>query len=252
VAAVNPLDPQSYLDPVQRFVSGLPLAYSFAAGLVAALNPCGFIMLPSFAALQLGFGDRGGGGRARPLPERLLRALAVGALVTLGFVAVFGLVGLPISLGAQGLLRLFPWTSLVVGSLLVALGLWLLWPGHYLVLPAATRVAIPEGQGPLFALAFGVAYAVASLGCTLPIFLVVVGSSLASGLLGGLLQFLNYALGMGVMVSLVAVAMALAREAAFRYLRRLLPHMERLAAVFLLLAGAYLIAYWLRYGRIML
>jgi len=245
---VNPLDTQSYLDPVQRLVASLPLAYSFAAGLVAALNPCGFIMLPSFAALQLGFGGRGGDGEARPFPGRLLRALAVGALVTLGFVAVFGLLGLPISLGAQGLLSLFPWTSLVVGSLLVAAGLWLLWPGHYLVLPAATRIIVPAGQGPLFALAFGVAYAVASLGCTLPIFLVVVGSSLASSFLGGLLQFLNYALGMGVMVSLVAVAMALAREAAFRHLRRLLPHMERLAAVFLVLAGTYLIAYWLRYG----
>ena len=245
---MNPLDPQSYLEPVQRFVAGLPLAYSFAAGLVAALNPCGFIMLPSFAALQLGLGGRGGGGGARPLPERLLRALAVGALVTLGFVAVFGLVGLPISLGAQGLLRLFPWTSLVVGSLLVALGLWLLWPGHYLALPAATRVVAPEGQGPLLALAFGVAYAVASLGCTLPIFLVVVGSSLAGGFLEGLMQFLNYALGMGVMVSLVAVAMALVREAALRPLRRLLPYVERLAAFFLVLAGAYLIAYWLRYG----
>ncbi|HXG41715.1 MAG TPA: cytochrome c biogenesis protein CcdA [Dehalococcoidia bacterium] len=243
---MNPLDPQSYLDPLQRLVAGLPLAYSFAAGLVAALNPCGFIMLPSFAALQLGFGGRGVG--ALPLPGRLLRALVMGALVTLGFVAVFGLVGLPISLGAQGLLSVFPWTSLVVGSLLVALGLWLLWPGHYLVLPAAARVVAPEGQGPLFALAFGVAYAVASLGCTLPIFLVVAGSSLASGLLGGLLQFLNYALGMGVMVSLVAVAMALLREAALRPLRRLLPHVERLAALFLIAAGVYLIAYWLRYG----
>ena len=106
----------------------------------------------------------------------------------------------------------------------------------------------PEGQGLIFALAFGVAYAVSSLGCTLPIFLVVVGSSLASGFLQGLLQFLNYALGMGVMVSLVAVGMALLREAALRPLRRLLPYVERLAALFLILAGAYLIAYWLRYG----
>ena len=246
--AVNPLDPQSYLDPLQRFVSALPVAYSFAAGLVAALNPCGFIMLPSFAALQLGFGGRGGAGEARPFPERLLRSLAAGALVTLGFVVVFGLVGLPISLGAQQLLSLFPWTSLVVGSVLIALGLWLLWPGHYLILPAATRVVAPEGQGLIFALAFGVAYAVSSLGCTLPIFLVVVGSSLASGFLQGLLQFLNYALGMGVMVSLVAVGMTLLREAALRPFRRLLPYVERLAALFLILAGAYLIAYWLRYG----
>lgn len=249
---MNPLDPQSYLDPVQRLVASLPLAYSFAAGMVAALNPCGFIMLPSFAALQLRLGAPGAQAQRLALPQRLLRPLLVGALVTLGFMAAFGAIGLPISLGAQGLLRLFPWTSLVAGSLLVALGLWLLWPGHHLVLPAATRIIVPEGQGPLFALAFGVAYAVASLGCTLPIFLVVVGSSLASGLLGGLLQFLNYALGMGLVVSLVTMAMALAREAAFRHLRRLLPHMERLAAVFLVLAGAYLIAYWLRYGRIML
>jgi len=70
---VNPLDPQSYLDPLQRFVSALPVAYSFAAGLVAALNPCGFIMLPSFAALQLGFGGCSGrmaAGGWRHIPPR--------------------------------------------------------------------------------------------------------------------------------------------------------------------------------------
>ena len=43
---------------------------------------------------------------------------------------------------------------------------------------------------------FGVLYAVGSLSCTLPIFLVVVGGSLASdGLVGSLGQFVGYALG---------------------------------------------------------
>lgn len=242
-------DLQTYLEPLQRLVQGLPLAYSFAAGMAASFNPCGFIMLPSFAALQLGYRPGEGVEGPPPLGVRLLRSLLMGALVTLGFVLVFGLVGLPVSAGARELLELFPWASLVVGALLVGLGLWLLWPGHYLVLSPATRVVAPEGRAPWLALAFGVAYAVASLGCTLPIFLVVVGSALAGGFLGGLLQFLYYALGMGLVVSLVAVAMALFREAAVRPLRRVLPHVQRLAALFLVLAGAYLIAYWWQYGR---
>ena len=221
--------------------------------MVASVNPCGFMMLPSFAAFSISGGREGS--LAMPevsLAERGLRALRMSALVTLGFILVFGIIGVTVSAGGRGLLQYFPWSSLVIGVGLIALGAWLLLPGKHLIFPAATRVALPDGNGVGGMFAFGIAYGLASLGCTLPIFLVVVGTALASeGFLFSVLQFLNYALGMGLVITIVAVSVAYFQGALVRPLRAVMPYVERIGALFLVGAGTYLVYYWFQYGRLL-
>lgn len=251
---MNPLDPNSYLNELNQFVESLPVGYAFGAGMIASVNPCGFIMLPSFAAFSITSSNSVTTTTVTDIPaaERGLRALYVSGLVTLGFVLVFGIIGAVVSAGGRGLLDLFPWTSLAVGIGLILLGLWLLLPGKHLVFAPATRVALPEGRGLLGMFAFGVAYAVASLGCTLPIFLVVVGSALSrEGFLFSMLQFFNYALGMGLVITIVAVSVAFFHGAFDRSLRRLMPYVESIGALFLIGAGVYLVYYWFEYGRLL-
>ncbi len=251
---MNPLDPNSYINELNQFVQSLPLAYAFGAGMVAAVNPCGFMMLPSFAACYLSGGRQGSLDAAVniSLTQRGLKALTMSGLVTLGFILVFGLIGVIVSVGGRGLLQLFPWSSLVIGSALIALGLWLLLPGRHLVFAPATRIALPEGSSAGRMFAFGIAYGVASLGCTLPIFLIVVGSALSrEGFLFSVLQFLNYALGMGLVITVVAVSVAFFQGALDRPLRRLMPYVETAGALFLIGAGTYLVYYWFQYGRLL-
>lgn len=221
--------------------------------MVASVNPCGFMMLPSFAAFYISGGNEGNPAVLEvSLAQRGLRALYMAGLVTLGFMLVFGAIGVVISAGGRGLLQLFPWSALVIGSGLIALGVWLLLPGKYLVFPAATRVALPEGNSVGAMFAFGIAYGIASLGCTLPIFLVVVGSALASqGFLFSVLQFLNYALGMGLVITVVAISVAFFQGAFVRPMRRLMPYIETIGALFLIGAGTYLVYYWFQYGRLL-
>jgi cytochrome c biogenesis protein CcdA len=251
---VNPLDPNSYINELNRLVESLPVAYAFGAGMVASVNPCGFMMLPSFAAYSLSGGKQGNPGGLIDVSwtDRGLRALYMSGLVTLGFMLVFGAIGVVVSAGGRGLLQLFPWSSLVIGSGLILLGLWLLLPGKHLVFTPATRVALPEGNSLGGMFAFGVAYGIASLGCTLPIFLIVVGSALSrEGFLFSVLQFLNYALGMGLVITVVAVSVAFFQGALDRPLRRVMPYVEDIGALFLIGAGIYLVYYWFQYGRLL-
>ena len=103
---MNPLDPNSYINELNQFVQSLPLAYAFGAGMVAAVNPCGFMMLPSFAAFYLSGGRQGSLDAAVniSLTQRGLKALTMSGLVTLGFILVFGLIGVIVSVGGRGLL----------------------------------------------------------------------------------------------------------------------------------------------------
>ena len=97
-------------------------------------------------------------------------------------------------------------------------------------------------------LLFGIGYGAASLGCTLPLFLTLVGASLSGG--GKITTFLAYGVGMAVVLMALSVLVALAREGAARAVRPLLPYMNRLAGLLLLASGGYLFYYWarLRFG----
>jgi cytochrome c-type biogenesis protein len=247
---MNPLDPAVYAQLANRWLAQLPVAYAFGAGVLAAVNPCGFLMLPAYATYYLSTGERA---EARGAPLRLLRAVQLGLLATAGFLAVFGPLGVLLSVGGRGLVRLFPYSSLVVGLALVVLGLGLLVSRRRLALTVAERMRLRRSKSVAGVFLFGVGYAVASLGCTLPVFLVAVGSALGTaGVLSALVQMLNYALGMGVVLTAVSVSAALAQTAITARLQRLLPYVERAGGVFLIAAGAYLVAYWYRYGRLLL
>ena len=68
-----------------------PLGFALAAGLVSAVNPCGFAMLPAYLGLYLGANEQSNGSVH---PVRLLsKALLVGGTVTAGFVVLFSVAG---------------------------------------------------------------------------------------------------------------------------------------------------------------
>jgi cytochrome c biogenesis protein CcdA len=96
------------------------------------------------------------------------------------------------------------------------------------------------------------AFALTSLGCTLPIFLSVVGSTLTvDGVVAGLAQFLLYGLGMGVVLTVLAVVASLSRQAALGPIRRIGPYLPQVSAFLLLGSGAYVVYYWLTIGGLL-
>src|SRR5947199_10758409 len=81
-----------------------PLGYAFVAGMVAAVNPCGFVLLPAYLGYYLGDdpGTRGGRGR-------MGRALAVSGTVTASFALLFGLAGIVAGLAVSAVTSVLPW-----------------------------------------------------------------------------------------------------------------------------------------------
>jgi cytochrome c-type biogenesis protein len=222
----------------------LPVGYAFAAGMVASVNPCGFLMLPSYISYHLGTEEDGY--YEQPAPKRAGKALAMGLVATAGFLAILTLVGLVIAAGGQWLIRVFPYAGVAIGGAMVFLGIWLLVTRRTLGILAASRVTVSPKRNMRNVFLFGIAYATGSLSCTLPIFLVVVGSSLASqGLMDSFVQFIGYGLGMGTILIAVTVGAALFRGTVAKGLRSAIPYVHRMSALFLAGAGAHLVYYWL-------
>lgn len=217
------------------------IGFALAAGLVAAVNPCGFAMLPAYLALVV-TGDEGSGaegGRPSGRTTAMARALAATAMMALGFLLVFGTFGLVIAPLATSVQEYLPAVTVVIGVALAALGGWLL-PGREitLLLPKPGRGAPTVRLGSMFG--YGLAYAVASLSCSIGPFLAVTAGTFHSGsVLGGVLAYLAYGAGMTLIVGVLAVATALASSAVIRGTRRLLPYVNRISGVLLVVVGLY-------------
>lgn len=219
------------------------LGAAFGAGVVASVNPCGFIMLPTYLSLQLGTQESGY--RAASPLRRALAAVRIAAAVTAGFVAVAAPVGAVVALAGQALGPVLPYAATAVGAGMAALALWLLITGRTIGIAAASRVHVTPRRNTGNALLFGMSYSIASLSCALPIFLLVVSTALTAGsLLVTLAQFVSYALGMGVVITAVTLAAALLRDTLAQRLRALLPVANHVGVLFLLGAGVYLVYYW--------
>jgi cytochrome c biogenesis protein CcdA len=221
--------------------------------MVSTVNPCGFSLLPAYLSLYLG-GRDDGTASSHPLLKGG-KALLIGTAVTLGFTVLFSFAGAIIWAGGYILMQYLPWLGLFVGAVLACLGLFLLaGKSVYSSLPArlSSLIGNPTSQGLKTYFLFGVGYGTASLGCTLPIFLVVVGSAIKShGFSNGMFQFISYALGMGAVLTSLALSFALFKGGLAIYMRRALPYMGRVAGALLLLSGSYQVHYWLTKGGLL-
>jgi cytochrome c-type biogenesis protein len=225
-------------------VATTTLLYPFTLGLVAAVNPCGFPLLLVYLNFFVGEADDAPSSAAR----RTARALVAGALATVGFVVLFGSIGIVTELGVSAA---YDTTSLWARWLMVVFGVAMVVAGLLALFGRSLRIRLPEirpGVGlrrPVALFVFGVAYGVASIGCALPLFIGgVVGSFGRSGFVRGSSGFVAYAMGMGVLLTVMAVVIAVAGPAAARRIRVVSRAVPLVGASILVVVGAYLTVYW--------
>lgn len=227
------------------------LAFAFTAGAFTFFAPCAYPLLPGYVAYYLGRSsvteaaqrpDDQESTRSEwvaavfptPVAGRVVRAVGVGVLVSLGFVLVYGiLAGVVAAVGGQVLASISV-LELVVGVLLVVIGAAMAtgWD------PPTPTVQLPERRrSPAAYVGFGVLYAAAAAGCTAPIFTAVSLEALAAGSAMGVGTFGAYALGMSVLMVGVTVATAVGRETLLTRITRRLDRINRAAGMLLVVAG---------------
>jgi cytochrome c biogenesis protein CcdA len=216
-----------------------PLALALASGMVAAVNPCGFAMLPAYVTFFLGHE----GDRVPSRGESVARAIPVALAVSLGFVVVFGVVGIALRPFASPVQEYAPWATIVIGLGLALLGVAMVAGKELRVrLPVLDRGGRSGGLGSMFL--YGVSYAIASLTCTIGIFIAnIVNAFSRTDFVSGVAVLVTYAAGMGLVITALTVAIALARDSVVRFLRTGMRHANRIAAVLMVVMGLYVAWY---------
>jgi len=219
------------------------LSLSLVRGMVASVNPCGFVLLPTYLLYFLG---AGGGDASTAAGDRagIRRALVVGGSVSAGFMAVFVVAGLVIDQISNWFLERAFYATAIVGAGLVVLGVAMLL-GFRLPISTPSLSVAAERRTVRTMFFYGCAYAVASIGCTIGLFIpTMFGAGRRDGALAGITNGLAYGFGMGLVVVALTVSLAFARIGIVSWLRASMRYVERVAAVFVVASGLYLIYYF--------
>ena len=214
-------------------------AYSFMLGILAAVNPCGFVLLPAYLLYFLGIDS------ANPAEQRapIRRALLVSAAVSSGFMLVFLVIGTISRLFTQWIELNAKYAGLLIGIALVLMGIAMLagWKPSFIT----PSINGERDRSLRTMFVFGIAYAVASIGCTIGFLTTAIFGSIGlHGFASGVLSIVLYGAGMGLLVSTLTVTLAVAKGGLLRVLKNGLRYMDKLAAGFIVLTGLYLTWYW--------
>ncbi|MDE3203844.1 MAG: hypothetical protein KGQ66_06440 [Acidobacteriota bacterium] len=219
------------------------LLYPYTLGMMAAVNPCGFPLLPAYSELFVGAAGEHDG-----LAARSLRAVVGALYATVGFLVLFGVLGLLTEAGWSAAVGR---SATVASYVMVGFGVAMVAIGVLTLTRRSFKLPLPElgtGAGlrrPAGLAVFGFSYGVASIGCALPLFVGGVAASFSqSGSLRGVTGLLAYGLGMGTILAALAVGMAVMGRGAGRPLRRLSRWVPQAGGVLMILIGSYLAWYW--------
>ena len=221
------------------------ILFAFTAGTVAAFNPCGAAMFPAY----VGFHLSNSSASHSPL-FILVKGLVTGIIMALGFVTVFGIFGILMALGFRLIGSLLPFIGLIVGMSICVIGAWLLITKRSLSIGFFNQLSFGSFGGIYQVFLFGIAYALASLSCALPVFLSALGIVIGAGVsTGGLINVVvgsvAYSFGMGLIMMAVTVAVLYWEDATQRLFSVLIPYVEIVGKLSMMIAGAYIAIYWL-------
>ena len=216
------------------------MSLSFIRGLVAAVNPCGFILLPTYLMYFLGVS----GGAPGTQKASITRALKVSAAVSSGFLAVFLAIGF-LSVPLRSTISAN--SKYVTGFIaigLIVLGTAMLF-GYKLPFMTPQIESGKKDQTVKSMFVYGVAYAVASIGCTIGLFLATVFSTRPDEtFIDSVANMIAYGAGMALLVSALTVGFAFANTTLLRFLRSAMQYVDKIAAAFVVLSGLYLAWYF--------
>jgi cytochrome c-type biogenesis protein len=212
---------------------------SFGSGLLAAVNPCGFVLLPTYLMYFLGVSGRPGTQRST-----VRRALLVSAALSAGFMTIFVIVGGISRLFTDWLNQNAKYVALLIGIALVLLGVAMLF-GYRLPFSTPKLDTGKRDQTVVSMYVFGLAYAVASIGCTLgPFSATVLGTIDTDGFFQGIIAVILYGAAMSLLITTLTVTLALAQGGLLKSLRTGMKYVEIASAIVMILSGLYLTWYW--------
>lgn len=216
------------------------LSFAFLAGLQAFFAPCSIALIPAYVGYYVSEKNE-----QESHTQQLLFGLKAGLMASLGLITIYAIFGIILALLGKLIAPFMPWIELSTGGLLLFLGVAVLLGYDFALRPPVVIQTQSNGAKRFYF--FGVAYALGAIGCTLPIFLLVIFQALAQkGVWGGFANFLAYSTAMVSLMIIFSLIAAVSKTAISRFLKQYMFTIQKCAGVLVLFAGIYMVYLALR------
>ena len=222
------------------------LGYSFIAGVLAAINPCGIVMLPAYLSLYVYSNSED---NDITTSKKIRNSLNIILFVGVGFVALFSLSAVIVSLSSELIGDLIPFLSILLSMLILYFGIGEL-KGEQIfsskISSLSSKIGNPKNTNPIGFILFGVSYGLASVGCALPIFISVVTKSInAQSNQRIFLDFISYSLGMLSVIAILTAATFISINSTKKLNAFFRKWSYLVFGIFLTFAGIFMLSYWI-------
>jgi cytochrome c-type biogenesis protein len=242
---------QGAADPIASY--SMPIVIlAFAAGIASFFSPCSFPMLPGYVGYYLGVEDQK---EKASKKELVKRALPMGIAAAVGILSVYLFIGFLIMLIGTPIYPFIPYLAPVIAILMILFGIMMLSNMQYyfitnkvdaLIKKVVSKIKfgnknigekINEKEvGGVFA--YGMGYGLAAAGCTLPVFLLIITTSLATGgFFSGMLMFFVYGLGAALFMVAVTLLVAASKDSIVNKLKMSTAKIKYASGIFMVVAG---------------
>jgi len=212
--------------------------FSFVQGIFAFFAPCAVALLPAYI---VSFISRNQGDELNNI-HLLLRGLKLAFFSILGILLIYSIASGFIVLAAELIKSYMKYISIVLGLGLIVLAVLMLFGKDFSVNVHINQKKHDNEIKEAFF--FGLAYAIGALGCLFPLFLVVATQALSEPETAvGVGYIVAYFIGISSLMVITIISSIFAKDFINRKIRSILPHMQKISAFFLLVAGIYIIYY---------
>ncbi|UCE37828.1 MAG: sulfite exporter TauE/SafE family protein [Thermoplasmata archaeon] len=253
---------QGAADPIASYSIPLVLL-AFATGIASFFSPCSFPMLPGYVGYYLGLEDEK---EQKQRKEILKRALPIGIAAALGLLFIYLFMGLLIMIIGAPIYPFLQYMIPVIAVIVIILGLLMLTNiQYYFITNRINSVAnsitskikvrnktlterINEKEvGGIFV--YGMGYGLVAAGCTLPLFLLIVTTSISTGgFLSGMLIFFVYGLGAAILMVAVTLLVALSKDSIINKMKMSTEKIKVASGLIMIIAGiAVLIGFYVAF-----
>ena len=230
---------------LSSFLDYFDFGYSFIAGSLAAVNPCGIVMLPVYLALYVN-GEKNE--KSPSFSKKVNNSLKVIFSVGSGFIFLFVLISIFIYFSQSLLGKIIPILSIFMSILIIYFGV-----GEILnkktfnstIMRLAGKIGDPKNKGVFPYILFGVSYGLVSVGCALPIFISLIANTINDSFYEIIFNFVFYSLGMLAVISILTFSTLFSVNTSSKINNFLRRNSYLIFGLFLTVAGIYMLSYWI-------
>jgi len=230
---------------LSNFLDFFDFGYSFIAGSLAAVNPCGIVMLPVYLALYVNGEENS---NSQNFSNKINNSLKVIFSVGSGFIVLFIVISILIYFSQSLIGQVIPFLSIFMSVLIIYFGI-----GEILnkktfnssLMRLANKIGNPKNRGMIPYVLFGISYGLVSVGCALPIFISIVTKTLNDSFLDIIVNFIFYSLGMLSIITFLTLSTLFSVNTYSKINNFFRRYSSIIFGLFLTIAGVYMLSYWI-------